>query len=148
MLTISVWFQGLSSCRLKTFIHLMARLTLHYHNYHKEKLCVHADCVGYVVIKVVQFHAFYQSVVDFGIVWHAYWHSSTWENHQNSQIQTLITIMTRAQFKHRATLIMTVPVHSTFNILFISRFHVNPKLTAKILSSRCAVMSSLALPPC
>jgi len=94
------------------------------------------------------FTHFFQSVVDFGIVWHAYWHSSTWENHQNSQIQTLIPIMTRAQFKHRATLIMMVPVHSTFNILFISRFHVNPKLTAKILSSRCAVMSSLALPPC
>jgi len=81
----------------------------------QEKLCVHADFMGYVIIKVVLFHAFhshfFQSVVDFGILWHAYWHSSTWENHQNSQIQTLIPTMTRARFKHRATLIMMVPVH-------------------------------------
>lgn len=126
----------------------MARLTLHYHNYHKEKLRVHADCMGYVIIKVVLFHAFHSlfSICCWlGIVWHAYWHSSTWENHQNSQIQNFNTHNDKSMVKHR---LWRYPSISTFNNIFISRFHVNPKLTAKILSSRWAVMSTLALPPC
>lgn len=117
MLTINVWFRGLSSCRLR---------------------------------KVVLFHTFHSLFSICCWLWNSSYgtpigipqHGKTTKT---AKSKTLIPTMTRARFKHRLWWYLST---STFNNLFISRFHLNPKLTAKILSSRCAVMSSLALPPC